>query len=202
MALALKTHGNVTRRSPLLTGGLVALCICVFLFPPMATWSVYERAGIAQGEWWRLLTAHLVHFTPGHLIFNLLGLALAAGLLEVQSRRQMYELTGLMLLVIGPVLFLLHPDMAWYGGMSGLVYGYAFYCALLFNKTQPSLKWLSRLVLSLIILKILLDSLGLGFSVTSVGEADFKSMTTSHAAGVITALILYLVRLGSDRAPG
>jgi len=140
-----------------------------------------------------------VHFTPGHLIFNLLGLTLAAGLVEVQSRRHMCELTGLMLLVIGPVLFLLHPDMAWYGGMSGLVYGYAFYCALLFNKTQPSLKWLSILVLMLIILKILLDSLGLGFAVTSVGAAELQSMTTSHAAGVLMATTLYILRsrLGS-----
>lgn len=202
MALALQAPGNVTRRLPLVTGGLVALCIAVYMLPPLVAWSIYERASIVQGEWWRLLSAHLVHFNSKHLIFNMLGLALTASLIEVHSRRRLCELTGLMLLVIGPTLFLLHPDMAWYGGISGLVYGYAFYCALWLHATQPSLKWLSRVALLLISLKILADSLGLGFPLTADDGAALQTMSASHATGVLTALLFYLTRHHAAKASG
>src|ERR1700689_3458018 len=36
----------------------------------------YDRAAIAAGGWWRLLTAHLVHLDLHHLILNELGLVL------------------------------------------------------------------------------------------------------------------------------
>ena len=36
----------------------------------------FDRAGIAAGGWWRLLTAHIVHLDVHHLILNELGLVL------------------------------------------------------------------------------------------------------------------------------
>src|ERR1700746_1774855 len=36
----------------------------------------YDRAALAAGQWWRLLTAHLVHLDFDHAALNSLGLVL------------------------------------------------------------------------------------------------------------------------------
>src|SRR6185312_11956554 len=36
----------------------------------------YDRAGLADGQWWRLLTAHVVHLDLEHAALNTLGLVL------------------------------------------------------------------------------------------------------------------------------
>ena len=40
----------------------------------------YEREAVLQGEYWRLLTGHLVHGTWLHLLLNGAGLGLVAAL--------------------------------------------------------------------------------------------------------------------------
>src|SRR5262245_21177216 len=62
--------------------GLALMAACVlFALPELGgeslrnAWS-YQRAAIAAGEWWRLLTAHVVHRDAEHALLNGLGLVL------------------------------------------------------------------------------------------------------------------------------
>ena len=75
----------------------------------------------ASGEWWRLLTAHVVHFTPGHLWLDLAAFGLLGAACEKRLGRS-YPL----LLIVGAVLIagglvLAQPDLGRYRGLSGLV---------------------------------------------------------------------------------
>lgn len=84
----------------------------------------YERAAIAQGEWWRLLGAHLVHLGARHALLDAAGLAL----LWVLYARALAPLRWLLVLgvalaAIDAGLWWLSPGIAWYVGISGLLHG-------------------------------------------------------------------------------
>src|SRR5262245_64757634 len=56
----------------------------------------YERAAVLRGEYWRLLTAHLVHGSGQHLLLNAVGLGLIADMFSSE-----YSLRGWMLILAG-----------------------------------------------------------------------------------------------------
>src|SRR5215472_8744792 len=62
--------------------GLALVCACAALLLLALTGEGgrgllrYDRAALAAGEWWRLITAHLVHLDLRHALLNCLGLAL------------------------------------------------------------------------------------------------------------------------------
>ena len=62
--------------------GLALLAACALLLLPTLAGEGgrrllrYDRVALAAGEWWRLLTAHVVHLDTRHALLNCLGLAL------------------------------------------------------------------------------------------------------------------------------
>jgi rhomboid family GlyGly-CTERM serine protease len=83
----------------------------------------YDRAALAAGGWWRLLTAHVVHLDAHHLILNELGLVLMWSLFA-----QDYDPVGWCIIVcagalaIGSGLWWLSPKVSWYVGASGVLH--------------------------------------------------------------------------------
>ncbi|GAA3949497.1 rhombosortase [Allohahella marinimesophila] len=86
----------------------------------------YERELIVGGEYYRLLTAHLVHLNWAHLGVNVLGLS-ACYLLLDGSARDLAACLVLGMLVISAGLFLFYPQVQWYAGYSGVLYGQILY---------------------------------------------------------------------------
>ena len=84
----------------------------------------YERAAVLQGQYWRLLTGHLVHGSGQHLVLNAVGLGLIAALFPRE-----YSLRGWLLVLAGSVVIidagvvLLEPQLQWYVGLSGVLHG-------------------------------------------------------------------------------
>ncbi len=84
----------------------------------------YERPAVLAGEYWRLLTAHLVHGDLRHLVLNGVGLGLIAGLFS-----RAYTLAGWLLVGAGSVaaidlgLVFWEPQLHWYLGLSGVLHG-------------------------------------------------------------------------------
>jgi rhomboid family GlyGly-CTERM serine protease len=91
----------------------------------------YERMAISSGQLWRLVSAHLVHVNTSHLLLNLGGLLLICELLW--SRLPIRHGIGLLAsgaAGIDGLLWWLHPEMAWYAGLSGVLHGLWAGCAL------------------------------------------------------------------------
>jgi rhomboid family GlyGly-CTERM serine protease len=83
----------------------------------------YDRAGLAAGGWWRLLTAHIVHLDLHHLVLNELGLVLMWALFAGD-----YEPVDWLIIVlsgalaIGTGLWWFSPGVSWYVGASGVLH--------------------------------------------------------------------------------
>jgi len=98
----------------------------------------FDRQAIEAGEWYRLLTANLVHLPgntvewngwrfhgPWHLFLNALGVLVLVLLcperlpLSVWLRRTLFLFLGMSL-----GLYFFAPDLYWYVGLSGAMHGF------------------------------------------------------------------------------
>jgi rhomboid family GlyGly-CTERM serine protease len=108
----------------------LAVCVVSLLALSVAGDSVtmnlrYERAALANGEWWRLITAHLVHLDVRHLALNLAGLVALWWLYAADARPRDWLIVALVsALAIGAGLYLLSPSLHWYVGLSGVLHGF------------------------------------------------------------------------------
>lgn len=85
----------------------------------------YDREAILSGQWWRVLTGHLVHAGWGHTALNVAGLVLIALLFPEPVRIWTWgwRLLLLSVAISGLMLWRL-PDLAWYVGLSGVLHGF------------------------------------------------------------------------------
>src|SRR6185436_13549359 len=84
----------------------------------------YNRAALAQGEWWRLLTAHFVHLDAEHALLNGLGVVLMWALFARDySPLRWLAIYLFSALTISAGLWLLNPEVEWYVGASGALHG-------------------------------------------------------------------------------
>jgi rhomboid family GlyGly-CTERM serine protease len=85
----------------------------------------YERSAVLEGhQWWRLVSGHLVHGSPRHLLLNGAGLALVALLFarDYTARAWLLLLAfSVAAIDLGFVLF--EPQLQWYVGLSGVLHG-------------------------------------------------------------------------------
>lgn len=84
----------------------------------------YERTAVTDGEWWRLLTANVIHAGWPHLGLNLAGLALALATVGnglTAGRFSLAMLTGGAATTLG--LWAFDPQVSWYLGASGALHG-------------------------------------------------------------------------------
>jgi rhomboid family GlyGly-CTERM serine protease len=84
----------------------------------------YERSGLAQGEWWRLLGAHWVHLDARHLLLDSVGLVLLWCLFARELRPAHWLLVlACSTAAIDAGLWWGDPGLQWYLGISGLLHG-------------------------------------------------------------------------------
>jgi rhomboid family GlyGly-CTERM serine protease len=133
----MNVSGPLNRFKPLLASlngdgryGVALIIVCAVLLLPELTgeWGRaavrYERHAIAAGEWWRLITAHLVHLDLEHAVLNALGLVLMWSLFARDySPRQWLAIVAATFAVIDAGLWFRDPQIDWYVGASGALHG-------------------------------------------------------------------------------
>jgi rhomboid family GlyGly-CTERM serine protease len=107
---------------------LAAMC-CLLLLPVLAGDAGrealrYDRTALAGGQWWRLLTAHIVHLDFDHAALNSLGLVLMWALFARDYRPPQW-----LAIVLGSIaaidagLWIRDSTVGWYVGSSGALHG-------------------------------------------------------------------------------
>jgi rhomboid family GlyGly-CTERM serine protease len=148
----------------------------------------YDRDALAAGQWWRLLTGHLIHLGFEHAVLDVAGLALMWALFARDySARGWFMIIGLSILGIDAGLWLLSSTTQWYVGSSGVLHGVlaAGTCAHLRRREADG--W----VLALLLIGKLLYEQTLGpLPLTSGGAVIVDAHLYGAAAGAVAALLL------------
>jgi membrane associated rhomboid family serine protease len=91
----------------------------------IANWSYPDGApaGVAQGEWWRLVTSTFLHYGPLHLAMNMYSLFFAGSILEHVIDRWRFALLYLVSGLCGSAGALVLSPQGLTAGASGAIFG-------------------------------------------------------------------------------
>jgi rhomboid family GlyGly-CTERM serine protease len=110
--------------------GFVLLGLCALLVLPalggeeLRLWGRYDRAALAAGQLWRLVTAHLMHLSVRHALLNTCGLVLMWVLFARDYlARQWLVIVVAAAAAIDAGLWLCSSTIQWYVGSSGVLHG-------------------------------------------------------------------------------
>ena len=84
----------------------------------------YDRAGLAAGELWRLVSGHLVHLNGSHTGMNLASLAVMSWLFgRFFGALEWLSVCLVAALAVDIGLYWGEPQLVWYVGLSGVLHG-------------------------------------------------------------------------------
>lgn len=87
-------------------------------------WLSFDRAALASGQWWRLLSGNFLHLGFYHLTLNLLGLVVLVLLCpQPLSLREWLRRLACLSIGVTAGLYLLAPQWTNYVGLSGVLHG-------------------------------------------------------------------------------
>src|SRR5262245_45808263 len=108
------------RRLPSVSLLLAACAIAAHLVPGTAQWLQLDRAAIASGQLWRMVTCHLAHFSGDHLFWDVLVFVILGLICERLDRRRLVMPLAWSAAAISTVVLLLEPSIEVYRGLSGI----------------------------------------------------------------------------------
>lgn len=100
--------------------GVAILSVLSALSPALTSVLEFDRAALARGEMWRLVTGHVTHWNFDHLFWDL---ATFLGLVAVCMRRSIRNTLNCLLvsaLAISMAIFFWQPEIEIYRGLSGI----------------------------------------------------------------------------------
>ena len=145
----------------------------------------YSRPEILDGQWWRLLSGHLVHLNGPHWIANLVAGVLIARLIpRWPGVRQLLGVVVALGLLNGTLLFLLWPYVDWYMGLSGVLHGLLVWIGGS-RRDGLGLGILSLLLAKLVIEQVFVTGPWIATSIVVLPEG--------HQAGALAGIVILLL---------
>ena len=174
-------------------GAIAAVCLAMALLGEAGRDAfMYNRAAIAEGEYWRLVTGHFVHLGPTHLALNLAGLVLV-WLLVGRYFRTVEWLAVLAVAVVttSAAFWFVDRHLFWYVGLSGVLHG------LLLAGTVRGIRELpteSSIIAAILVAKLAYEQIAgpmPGSESVSGGEVVVNAHLYGAIGGVIAAATLW-----------
>ncbi|MDH5326750.1 MAG: rhombosortase [Gammaproteobacteria bacterium] len=149
----------------------------------------YDREAILDGQWWRLISAHLAHLGWSHLFMNLLGLGLIWALFGAHYPNRVWILAFLLgSLGVSAMLLWLNPELHWYVGLSGVLH--TFFILGCLADIEKS-RWGGTGLLLAVCAKLAYEQFS-GPLPGSEASAGGKVIVDSHLYGAIWGGVVYL----------
>lgn len=145
-----------------------------------------EAAQIASGEYWRLLTANLVHFGWIHTLMNAAALLLCALAFFTEYPLKKFSLLLLWCCAaVGIGIYFFNPEYSPYAGLSGAIHG-LIVAGLLISRAYPL--WIRVVALGLVVTKLAQEN-SAGYEVTDLQALlPVAVAVESHLYGALAGL--------------
>jgi len=146
-----------------------------------------QRTAVASGEWWRIFTSQYVHLGFNHTLLNVVGyLIIAAAFREDVTPRE--ECIALLLSNVGVGLgiYFFSPELEWYVGLSGAIYGLLAHNLIIGWRRSPLLSLLFGVYLAG---KFVYEQFISGPDTVTAAFIGADVAVDSHLYGAITGLI-------------
>ncbi len=151
---------------------------------------VFDRNGIAQHQWYRIVTGNFVHSNYPHLLLNLAGLWIVGFLFIDSMSVKTFIFSSIILsLFVGLGLYFFNPELIKYYGFSGALYG-----LFLIGATTVILQkdFVTGLLLYVFIIGKIIWDLFNGGSASSAELIGVPVAIHAHLYGAIGAIIISL----------
>ena len=162
---------------------------------------LYDRAGLARGEYWRIWTGHFVHFGWPHFIADA-GLFFILGWL-LESQRPFFSRISLLLMppFISAAIYWFDPAMQRYGGLSAVNLGLLLYLAAQ-GWRRDWADWFWPAVLAVYVGEVILESFhgGHGGGMIQFDDPDVHVATRAHLASAAYALLAWLLAVTVEKS--
>ena len=187
---------NSREGASLLAGAAALFCLGGLFAAALMPLLRYDRLALANHEWWRLVSAHLVHFDLQHGVLNAAALVLTAWIVGRRTAIAEWLLLAVgSLIAVDLGLYWLSPDIGWYVGASGLLHGLFAGGALILALRGRDV--MGGVMLLLLAGKLAYEHLSVGTSLFMDG-AGFAVVTDAHlycaVGGLVSALGILAAR--------
>ena len=150
----------------------------------------YQHDWWQSGQVWRIVTANWVHVGWAHMALNMLGLAVCVSLAHPCWSVKRWFLNSLCLGIGISILFTLqNPDLHWYVGFSGVLFGLYFLAAHDLYARDPLI---ALLMGGAIVIKIILEQ----YTSIDLDSSDLIGapvIVDAHLYGLLIAIAIALI---------
>ena len=177
----------------LIASAAVGLAAC----PAAAERLEFDRTQFLAGQWSRLLTGHLVHFGPSHLVWDVVTFAGLGVVAFVKDARRSLAAIASAAVAIPLAIVLLQPNLQTYRGLSGLVCAlFGVLAGLLIRERRDAASLLGLAMVGFIAKSVYESAAGHAFFVQSTGS--FVPVPLAHVVGVACGLLAAVAWQGRD----
>lgn len=181
---------------PIVTAIIGIVAALPFLFTHSGSVFQYERQAIGTGEFWRILTGHIIHWNFEHFFWCTV-VFLALGAISEKISRKGYVVSLAASSVVIPLsIWVLMPGMAAYRGLSGLgssvfLFGTVWLIQECYHKKEWKLFWASGFAAMAFMGKVLFEYANES-ALFVKGEDIFSPVPLVHLMGGIIGLLTAL----------
>jgi rhomboid family GlyGly-CTERM serine protease len=190
-------HASINTRLPMLSIFAGILTLLLFFFGEDASVLQYDRLAIADGEIWRCLTAHWIHWSFDHFLWCAITFVVLSCICEGISRSGYLATIITASFVIPAVSWLADSNMHTYRGLSGLASSIFVFGALMMmhrafmNRDWPMVCFSAAAGLGYIA-KILFEFFN-GSALFVNNHELFTPVPLAHLSGGIVGLVMVLI---------
>lgn len=178
-----------TDKLPIFTISLMVITAILHALVPDQSILYFGTHEITQGQNWRLLTGHLAHADLGHLLWNLLGLAVLGWLIERRSRCFLGAALFTGISAVSMLLLSPFSNLDYYCGLSGVLNSLLVVALWLEWRSSRS-SWVAG-VAAACLLKVLLE---IRMEDSLITQISWPPFALSHLAGIAGGLVVLMWR--------